>query len=597
MPTEDWRKQWPEVATRLANCCPQYTESAKRRRLLKQATPWHAVERLCKQLLKVVHPERLWDVPTPQTCQRLCQHRFLFGQGQKIRRVFRDFPQVPVHAEIVKAVCAQRVCNEEEKQILRGMRNQPRRTETFLLCVDAWRKLNNLDSFGSLFKVAPEMQTAAVFCMRSRLRFDMLRSLGVTSKSLRKQIKLTQKQFQLAKTQRANLTRKQFLCTKARTRSKMHKSAESFCALSAWHASLMTQFVDFTVRTQKTSFAAKNIERCKRLFARIMTSVQRAVQPRCLQAFLENATATDVQKVLIECASKIQIRHLHVRSQIQRHHASQFLSSALRVMKSLRCMSHCDFAQLKVTDMLRTIENKNASKTCVARRTFSDQEVQSMFAVARDPAEVVLLRLLHEIALRNSALCHLQYCMLLDETHRVLDVCRVPEKGGKARYFVVSEQLRADIQHLSSFLRAHYPNANLSTCYPLNLANIWKPIRSLGDMFARIARDAGVQGEHVHPHAFRHTLVGTLMARGNSLETVSKFMGHNDSKTTSTFYWVPSATELNMQLQPAASEVRYKQIIAELLTMCDADKVKQKLPFLTAKQPVTPRESQIEKFY
>ena len=53
---------------------------------------------------------------------------------------------------------------------------------------------------------------------------------------------------------------------------------------------------------------------------------------------------------------------------------------------------------------------------------------------------------------------------------------------------------------------------------------------------------------HVHPHAFRHTLVCNLMGAGNSLEAVSKYMGHKSVGTTNAHYWVTTVEDLHKKI-------------------------------------------------
>ena len=65
---------------------------------------------------------------------------------------------------------------------------------------------------------------------------------------------------------------------------------------------------------------------------------------------------------------------------------------------------------------------------------------------------------------------------------------------------------------------------------------------------AAIARKAGIEGVSVHAHAFRHTIVGKLMDAGNSLELVSKYMGHSSLDVTGTYYWVPTIQEVTEKL-------------------------------------------------
>lgn len=52
----------------------------------------------------------------------------------------------------------------------------------------------------------------------------------------------------------------------------------------------------------------------------------------------------------------------------------------------------------------------------------------------------------------------------------------------------------------------------------------------------------------MHAHAFRHTIVGQLMDAGNSMEVVSKFMGHKSSGVTNRHYWTVSVQELNERM-------------------------------------------------
>lgn len=52
----------------------------------------------------------------------------------------------------------------------------------------------------------------------------------------------------------------------------------------------------------------------------------------------------------------------------------------------------------------------------------------------------------------------------------------------------------------------------------------------------RLAADAGVHGNHVHPHAFRKHVVTALIEAGNRIEYVSRFVGHANIQTT-LHYW------------------------------------------------------------
>ena len=67
-------------------------------------------------------------------------------------------------------------------------------------------------------------------------------------------------------------------------------------------------------------------------------------------------------------------------------------------------------------------------------------------------------------------------------------------------------------------------------------------------MLTDLAVDANITDVHVHPHAFRHTMVGTLIENGNSMEQASNFLGHKNVDTTNKFYWIATVKELNAQM-------------------------------------------------
>jgi hypothetical protein len=82
---------------------------------------------------------------------------------------------------------------------------------------------------------------------------------------------------------------------------------------------------------------------------------------------------------------------------------------------------------------------------------------------------------------------------------------------------------------------------------------------------SRIARDAQVNDVRVHPHAFRHTLVGTLVSAGNSLDVIAKFLGHASAATTAQFYFTPTASQLEASLQnPFAARFQERESQKEL---------------------------------
>ncbi len=172
-----------------------------------------------------------------------------------------------------------------------------------------------------------------------------------------------------------------------------------------------------------------------------------------------------------------------------------------------------------------------------------------MAQVASDPAEDVLLGLLDETGLRSAAIAHLTYATLLDEDHIARKTCKTLEKGNKWRVFLPSIALQARIQTLGAFVRGiDGVGTRWDAIYILNLHQPSKPLSNVWDIVRRLAVRAGVTNLQVHPHMFRHTLVGKLVEAGNSMDVVARFIGHGDAKTTSHFYWVPTVEDLHKQM-------------------------------------------------
>jgi hypothetical protein len=67
---------------------------------------------------------------------------------------------------------------------------------------------------------------------------------------------------------------------------------------------------------------------------------------------------------------------------------------------------------------------------------------------------------------------------------------------------------------------------------------------SISHNIKQFCNSAGVVGNFVHIHAFRHTLVNSLMSHGNRIENVSKYMGHSSVTTTEKYYWTENVTNI-----------------------------------------------------
>lgn len=331
--------------------------------------------------------------------------------------------------------------------------------------------------------------------------------------------------------------------------------------LSPWHHSLCEE----VARAEEvrgfgsTSYPVNRLRHKMSCFANLILCFEHYLSAEkkipCLQTFMQSALVADVRRALQVMASNRVVRNDLVKSDKHVHHAKRFVETALHFVRLLkphwgRCADSLD--QLKTQDILGSVPNRRIAADSNQRRAYTDDELARMMDMTMNPAEALFIALLTQVGLRVGALAHLRYDMILTDQHKPRDTCRVPEKGGKPRVFLPSKLLQDKIQALSDHLRQTNPDLsdNLRGCYVLNLRNIRRPLRvaTLEQQLRAIGKRAGIEGVHVHPHAFRHTVVNKLVAAGNSLDLISKWLGHSDVKTTTYFYWVPTTEDIRRKM-------------------------------------------------
>ena len=244
-----------------------------------------------------------------------------------------------------------------------------------------------------------------------------------------------------------------------------------------------------------------------------------------------------------------------VKSKVSHHHqALSPISSAIWFLQRLGkiCECHEYISSLKCSIYLNQIENKSELLDWNKRRTYTGEEIDAMLSVVdSDNKDKLLITVLREIGLRNSALCNLRISDIVNEFRQPKHLCRVKEKGNKYREFITSPNIKAilvsyihEIQDIMDEPDGHdrwvfSRNERLKTkMRPSTLNNVLK----------RIAAKAGVTDVNVQAHTFRHTLVGNLIDAGNNVETVSKFIGHRSVDTTITYYWLKNIEDLSKEI-------------------------------------------------
>jgi hypothetical protein len=119
------------------------------------------------------------------------------------------------------------------------------------------------------------------------------------------------------------------------------------------------------------------------------------------------------------------------------------------------------------------------------------------------------------------------------------------EKGRKWRKFLTSKNMQRKIASAVHHIRQRSSGPiDFNKCYIFGKDHRRPlPRQELENTLNWIAKGAGVDVQ-VHAHAFRHTIVGKLVEAGNSMELVSKFMGHSNTQTTYTNYWLTNVQQL-----------------------------------------------------
>jgi integrase/recombinase XerD len=129
-------------------------------------------------------------------------------------------------------------------------------------------------------------------------------------------------------------------------------------------------------------------------------------------------------------------------------------------------------------------------------------------------------------------------CLLLDTGIRIdealtlksdnidLDnlIIRVLGKGTKERLVPISQECRKILfryisKHPGQF--AFHTQSGL----PVTYRNAYRDIKT-------VCKQAGVEGAHIHPHAFRHAFSVNYIAKGGDIYRLSRILGHTSINTT-----------------------------------------------------------------
>lgn len=345
-----------------------------------------------------------------------------------------------------------------------------------------------------------------------------------------------------------------------------------FSSLSLWHKELFNHVIFMESSKNNIAFLQRHLDVFKPKIAKMLLRLNNICiveMKLSLEDFLKNSSFEILENLIVAEVSKCEARNDVIKSSHSSHHAKTAATLwtqlfRFHLVKFMNKIPNID--KLQASYIVKKIPNKRIAADASIRRTYTDEEILKMFQTIRDPADQVMLILLQEVALRNSAIGHLKYFHLLTSNHLPRTTCSVMEKGKKYRNFTTSIHLQKYIKLLSDHVRSQSTNYDLANIYILNLTNPLQPLSrsTIDTKLKKMAIDANIENVKVHCHAFRHTLVTKLCGLGNDLETVSKFMGHNNSQTTSYFYWLPSPEQLDAtMINPFKSNYHEKMLQKE----------------------------------
>lgn len=526
---------------------------------------------------------QLQQAPSRELLERL--RGVDFGHRQEVRRVLRTYPKLAslVHADVLDYLQRPRVLNEQESAWYESVRAMHTRAtkENFLAALRHWPG-DDLEAVAKYCasQWSPKMRRCIALvrgfprelldaCItKYRLLKDSFRGWKDKPKSW-----TSEHFFALADSlgahpfEAARLPLAAARCQSLRGvplrmfrralqdaggEEEVQTAMMRIRAKSSFHDQLVREMLECERSTARTFFPEARLCALSKRFCWFVSRLDARVPD--LAHFLRTASAAvfceTVRGILrddLTCSPHT------VKTQRHTHHALTAASEIVHFARTClrRHMTGLNAAEVTTRALLCGLENKRRLLPADAcqRRTLNDAELAAMLQATRDPGEALLMTLLVEVAPRAGALRYLRYATLLDpDTHEPRSVCHLPEKGAQMRVFLASENLQQRAQAVSRLLREAYPGRDLRDCYLLNLSNVGVPVApcTIFDTVRRLAARAGVRGVRVHPHMFRHTLVGRLMEAGNSLEVVSKFMGHQSVTTTSRFYWVATPLQLRI---------------------------------------------------
>lgn len=274
----------------------------------------------------------------------------------------------------------------------------------------------------------------------------------------------------------------------------------------------------------------------------------------CLQWFFSIANIEQLNKALIHIVENdITVKNELVKSENSAHSGTEFVYAFSSLTKHILVKyftNKQDALSLNVNYILSSSSDKREQASHTERRHFLPSEIMKIeeyIMETQNSMWKLAFIILKEVGLRIYALTSLKIGHFINPNGCIVDSVTVLEKQRKRRTFIVSEMMKKMLnEYFEEFpisktdrerfvFRAQEGYGKRSERYtPYNISHLIK----------QFCNDAGVVGNFVHVHAFRHTIVNSLMSHGNKIENVSKYIGHSSVSTTEKYYWTDNVSNI-----------------------------------------------------
>lgn len=246
----------------------------------------------------------------------------------------------------------------------------------------------------------------------------------------------------------------------------------------------------------------------------------------------------------------------NIKSKAQYINANDLSSTTCNVIKLFNSIieSKIILACINIASIKKNeIKPKYKNITFTDRDYFKDNELDKIPDAYQDDRERLIFTVLLTTGLRIGGLLNIKVKNIFDEKLNVLSNGYTNEKGNKIRHFQIFPPLR---QALEKYRDGIFKNVLNNADYALFPAYdrssrsfaIGKTkncdMHTINNLIHTVCKRVEINGDHVHAHAFRKTLITKLMSEGNTLDNVAKFIGHTSSFVTAKYYWTPTPEDL-----------------------------------------------------